>query len=216
MAPPRTFHRIDRPAVLAALTDTDPRLGDVIRRAGPFALKPRRHVGPYEGLFHAIVYQQLSWKAASIILGRVVALSGHPGYPTPSEVLATPVERLRGAGLSAAKTRAIRDLAARCLDGTVPDLKAARRLGDERLIERLTMVLGVGRWTAEMYLMFWLGRADVLPATDLGIRKGFQLTYRTRALPEPERILTHGRRWAPWRSIASWYLYRAVDLRRGG
>jgi 3-methyladenine DNA glycosylase/8-oxoguanine DNA glycosylase len=163
-------------------------------------------------LLRAIVYQQLSGKAAATIFSRVLAIYGRGRYPTPGELLQTPVEQLRAAGVSRAKSLAMRDLAARTLDGTVPGVAAARRLDDEALVERLVAVRGVGRWTAEMLLIGGMGRPDVLPALDLGIQKGFQITYRTRRLPSPERILRHGRRWRPFRTIASWYMWRAVDM----
>lgn len=203
---PASLHR----AVLA-LSSADPRLGAIIERAGPCGIGTRFRDPPYERLFRAIVYQQLAGRAASTILGRVLALFGDGRVPAPEAVLAMPIERLRGAGLSRNKALAITDLAARTLDGTVPALAEARRLDDTALIERLIVVRGVGRWTAEMLLIFGLGRPDVLPAVDLGIRKGFQRTYRTRGLPAPERVLRDGRRWRPWRTVASWYLWRAAD-----
>ena len=207
-----TLATLDLDAALASLGAADPDLGRIIRTVGPFALQHRPTVTPFRELLRAIVYQQLSGKAAATIFSRVLAIYGRGRYPTPGELLQTPVERLRAAGVSRAKSLAMRDLAARTLDGTVPGVAAARRLDDEALVERLVAVRGVGRWTAEMLLIGGMGRPDVLPALDLGIQKGFQITYRTRRLPSPERILRHGRRWRPFRTIASWYMWRAVDM----
>ena len=165
---------------------------------------------PFRTLLRSITYQQLSWKAASTILGRVEALF-HDGNPTPETLLATPVPALRGAGLSRNKVLALRDLAAKTLDGTVPEAKVLRRLPDEAIIERLTEVRGVGRWTVEMLLIFTLGRPDVLPVTDLGIRKGFQQAYSMKRLPAFSTLERAGRLWAPYRSFAAWYLWRIVD-----
>jgi DNA-3-methyladenine glycosylase II len=211
MSRPNTLASLDVPAVIATLAERDPVLGEAIGTLGPFDLAPGYSTPPYRRLLSAIVYQQLSGKAAGTILSRVLGLYGAGRFPSPAEILATPIERLRGAGLSRAKTLAIRDLAARTLDGTVPTLAQARRLPDEELIERLIVVRGVGRWTAQMLLIGGLGRPDVLPADDLGVRKGFQRVYRTRRLPEPARIVRRGRRWAPYRSVASWYFWRAAD-----
>jgi 3-methyladenine DNA glycosylase/8-oxoguanine DNA glycosylase len=179
---------------------------------GPYRLRPQPTHSLFTALLRSIVYQQLSGKAAATILGRVNRLFAPRRFPTPGELLRIAPERLREAGLSAGKTAAVRDLAARTLDGTVPPLARIRRMEDEEIIERLTIVRGIGRWTAEMLLMFRLGRPDVLPVTDLGIRKGFQLTFRSRKLPEPPVIIRRGERWRPYRSVASWYLYRALEL----
>ena len=194
------------------LTAVDPQLGSLIARAGSFELRPQPTHSLFTALLRSIVYQQLSGKAAATILGRVNRLFAPRRFPVPSELLQISPERLRQAGLSAAKTAAVRDLAARTLDGTVPSLARIRRMEDEEIIERLIVVRGIGRWTAEMLLMFRLGRPDVLPVTDLGIRKGFQLTFRTRKLPEPSVITRRAERWRPYRSVASWYLYRALEL----
>jgi DNA-3-methyladenine glycosylase II len=142
----------------------------------------------------------------------VIRLFGPKRFPTPADLLDIPPERLRAAGLSAAKTAALRDLATRTLDGTVPSLPRVRRMPDEEIIERLTLVRGVGRWTVEMLLIFKLGRPDVLPIGDLGVRKGFALTFGKRKLPEPAHMHHRGKRWRPYRSVASWYLWRALEL----
>lgn len=171
---------------------------------------------PAHSLFHAltrsIVYQQLTGRAAATILGRVTGLFAPKRFPGPADLLEMPSERLRAAGLSAAKAAALRDLAGRALDGTVPSLARVRRMHDEEIIERLTAVRGVGRWTVEMLLIFKLGRPDVLPVGDLGVRKGFALTYGKRKLPAPEVMHRRGKHWRPYRSVASWYLWRALEL----
>jgi 3-methyladenine DNA glycosylase/8-oxoguanine DNA glycosylase len=207
-----TLELLDLPTVTRRLGATDGRLGRLIRRVGPFRPDWRTNLSPYEGLFRSIVFQQLSGQAASTILKRVLALFGDGAIPPPEQLLALPEERLRSAGLSRNKTAAIRDLARRTLEGTVPDRATARQTPDEELIERLVAVRGVGRWTAEMLLMFGLGRTDVLPVSDLGIRKGFQLTYEMKRLPAAVTITRQGRLWAPYRTVASWYLWRAVEL----
>ena len=205
---------LDYDPVLACrhLADADPALGALIARAGPYGLRPQPTQSLFAAVARAIVYQQLSGTAAATILGRVRALYAPKRFPTPRDILATPPERLRAAGLSTAKTAALRDLAGRCLDGTVPTMRRVRLLGDEEVVERLIQVRGVGRWTAEMLLMFRLGRADVLPVSDLGIRKGFALTFGGRTLPTAVTIERRAQRWRPYRSVASWYLWRALEL----
>ena len=166
----------------------------------------------FQVLIRSIVYQQLTGRAAATILGRVTRLFAPKRFPTPGDLLDIAPELLRGAGLSTAKTAALRDLAARALDGTVPTLSRVRRMHDEEIIERLTAVRGVGRWTVEMLLIFKLGRPDVLPVSDLGVRKGFALTFGSRKLPAPAIMHRRGKRWRPYRSVASWYLWRALEL----
>jgi DNA-3-methyladenine glycosylase II len=175
-------------------------------------MRPRLTHSLFASLLRSIVYQQLTGKAAATILGRVVRTCGPARFPTPRQVLAIPAERLREAGLSTAKTAAVRDLAAKTLDGTVPSLARIRRMDDEEIVERLTQVRGIGRWTVEMLLIFRLGRPDVLPLNDLGVRKGFGLTFQRGKLPEPATMLRRGERWRPYRSVASWYLWRALEL----
>jgi 3-methyladenine DNA glycosylase/8-oxoguanine DNA glycosylase len=194
------------------LADSDPQLGALIARVGTFDLRPRPTQSLFAAIARAIVYQQLSGSAAATILGRVRAIYAPKRFPTPRDILATPPERLRAAGLSTAKTAALRDLASRCLDGTVPSMSRVRRMDDEEVIERLIQVRGVGRWTAEMLLMFRLGRGDVLPLGDLGIRKGFALAFGSRRLPAPVTIARRAERWRPYRSVACWYLWRACDM----
>jgi 3-methyladenine DNA glycosylase/8-oxoguanine DNA glycosylase len=194
------------------LADADPVLGSLIERVGRFGLKPVPTQSLFAALARAIVYQQLSGAAASTILSRVTVLFAPRRFPTPRDLLAMPEERLRAAGLSAAKTAALRDLAERTLDGTVPSMALVRRLSDEEIVERLTLVRGIGRWTVEMLLIFRLGRPDVLPVGDLGVRKGFARTFRKRGLPLPAVIQRHAERWRPYRSVASWYMWRALEL----
>jgi 3-methyladenine DNA glycosylase/8-oxoguanine DNA glycosylase len=190
----------------------EPRLEDLIGRAGAFTLRPPATQSLFAALAKSIVYQQLSGRAAATILERVITLYHPKRFPTPSDILATQPERLRGAGLSNAKTAALLDLAARTVAGTIPSVALARRMDDEGLVERLTAVRGVGRWTVEMLLMFRLGRSDVLPLSDLGVRKGYARTFRTRGLPSPEAMRRRAERWRPYRSVASWYLWRALEL----
>jgi 3-methyladenine DNA glycosylase/8-oxoguanine DNA glycosylase len=196
------------------LTAADPRLGELILRAGAFTMRPEPTQSLFAALVESIVYQQLSGRAAETILGRVVALYRPRRFPRPADLIATPVERLRSAGLSAAKTVALKDLAARTLDGTVPTMARVRRMSDDEIIERLTAVRGVGRWTVEMLLLFRLGRPDVLPLGDLGVRKGFARAFNRRALRDPMVLSRRAERWRPYRSVASWYLWRALDLER--
>jgi 3-methyladenine DNA glycosylase/8-oxoguanine DNA glycosylase len=168
---------------------------------------------PFDALLRSITYQQLSGKAAGTIYGRLCAL--YPRRrPTPDAVLATPAGVLRGAGLSRAKVLAAHDLAARVLDGTVPATTAGlHRLDEDEIIARLTAVRGVGRWTVEMFLMFRLGRPDILPASDLGVQKGFAVAFGRRALPTPAQVARRGERWRPWRTVASWYLWALAERR---
>jgi DNA-3-methyladenine glycosylase II len=194
------------------LAQIDPRLGALMERAGPFTMRPVPTQSLFAALARSIVYQQLSGKAAGTILKRTIRLFAPRRFPTPRDLLDAPGEQLRAAGLSAAKTAALKDLAAKTLDGTVPSLAQVRRMDDEAIIERLTEVRGIGRWTVEMLLIFRLGRPDVLPLTDLGVRKGFALTYRRGRLAEPSAMLRRAEPWRPYRSVASWYLWRALEL----
>jgi 3-methyladenine DNA glycosylase/8-oxoguanine DNA glycosylase len=196
------------------LTGADSVLAKVIDQNGPCRLRANRQQSPFEALVEAVAHQQLTGKAARTILGRVKALHPHRHFPTPEEFLATPDERLRSAGLSRAKAASVKDIAARALDGVVPDTKTISRLEDEAIIERLTRIRGVGRWTVEMLLIFKLGRPDVLPVDDYGVRKGFGIAYRKRGLPKPAALLAHGERWRPHRSVASWYMWRALEFDR--
>lgn len=166
---------------------------------------------PFESLARNIIYQQLHGNAAAAIHQRVRDLYGK-GKLAPQDIINTPDELLRGAGLSTAKTVAIKDLAAKTLDGTVPTLARLHRMEDEEIIERLTQVRGIGRWTVEMLLIFRLGRPDVLPVGDFAVRKGFALAYGLTEQPKPKELLKYGERWQPFRSVASWYMWRASEL----
>jgi 3-methyladenine DNA glycosylase/8-oxoguanine DNA glycosylase len=193
--------RHDARAALRHLRRSDPRLAAAIARVGRCGLEFTPMRSPFHSLMHAITYQQLSGKAAATILGRVVALFPAEHGPHPELLLELKDEALRGAGLSRNKV----------LDGTVPELRSLKALTDEQIIERLTQVRGVGRWTVEMLLISTLGRPDVLPVTDLGIRKGLQRTYGMKRLPAYSTVERAGRAWSPHRSVASWYLWRMAD-----
>lgn len=196
------------------LSKIDPALGAIIARVGPVTLEPHPDHTPFTMLVRAVAHQQLSGKAAETILGRFHALFPNTPFPTPDQVLAIKEEALRAVGFSRPKISYIRDIAAQTLNGIVPTLGEINAISDAELIERLTLIKGVGQWTVEMLLIFKLGRMDILPANDLGIQKGFAITYRKRKLPAPAAILSHGEKWRPYRTIASWYLWRAVDLPR--
>jgi 3-methyladenine DNA glycosylase/8-oxoguanine DNA glycosylase len=204
----------DPQAASEFLSQSDRRLARVMERVGPFSLRPEKMQSPFQALLKAVVYQQLSGKAAATILGRVLALAPHRRGMQPAAVLALSDESLRQAGMSRAKVLAVKDLAAKTIDGTVPSLARLRKMDDEEILARLTSVRGIGCWTVEMLLIFRLGRPDVLPVSDLGIRRGFMLTYRKRDMPAPADIVRYGERWRPFRSVASWYLWRSVDLHR--
>lgn len=193
------------------LARADKRLARLIERAGPFTMRPKAMQSPFHALLRAIVYQQLSGKAAATILGRVMALYPGRKLVRPADVLASSNDQLRGAGLSAAKVAAVKDLAAKTVEGTVPTLARLRKMSDEEIVSRLVQIRGIGVWSVEMLLIFRLGRPDVLPVTDLGVRKGYMLTYSKRELPMPNVLLQHGERWRPYRSVASWYMWRALD-----
>jgi 3-methyladenine DNA glycosylase/8-oxoguanine DNA glycosylase len=201
-------------AAVQHLRRADRTLARVIRRVGPCPLAPRRGVSPYQALVKAVAYQQLNGNAADTIFRRFRAQGPGDTFPAPEHIVGAPEEKLRGAGLSRAKTAAIRDIAAKTIAGVVPTRRAIARLTDAEIVERLTVIRGVGPWTVEMLLMFTLGRPDVLPATDYGVRSGFALVYGLKELPLPQEILAHGERWRPYRSAAAWYLWRAVDLAR--
>jgi DNA-3-methyladenine glycosylase II len=203
---------MDRQTVVTRyLSQTDPVMKRVIRDIGPFRLKPRTRRSPFESLARAIAYQQLHENAAESILRRFVALCPVRRFPRPGELLAMDPQAIRGVGFSQAKVAALRDLAAKTLDGTVPTGAIVRRLDDEAIIERLIAVRGIGRWTVEMLLIFQLGRPDVLPVDDFGVRNGFRIAYRRRSLPMPKEVRRYGERWRPYRTAAAWYLWRVAD-----
>jgi len=187
----------------------DPVMADLIKRVGHFKIETEFELSPFEALLRAIVYQQLTAKAAGAIHGRVLKL--FKGGVTPRKLLNRDHDTLRTAGLSNNKVLAVQDLAAKTLDGTVPTMAELKSLDDDEIVERLTSVRGIGRWTVEMMLIFKLGRANVLPVADLGVRKGYQLAYNTSELPTAAELTEVGECWAPYRSVASWYLWRATD-----
>jgi O-6-methylguanine DNA methyltransferase len=206
----------DAAGATAALAARDPVMAALIARVGPFALERAAATSTYAALARAVVYQQLNGKAAATIFGRVAALGGAETFPDPAALLGCSDEALRGAGLSGSKVAALRDLAAKTAAGEIPSLDEMASMDEEDIIARLTAVRGIGRWSAEMLLMFTLGRPDVLPRGDYGVRNGARLAYGLRALPTPEALAKRGARWKPWRTLASWYLWRAVDLARAG
>jgi len=198
-------------AALKHLSRSDKVLARLIKRIGPCAWKPNRRRSPFHALVRSVTYQQLNGTAAATIFGRLKALFPGKTFPLPEDILATPDETLRSAGLSRAKTAAIKDIAAKTLEGIVPDSRAIARMDNDTIISQLTTIRGVGPWTVEMLLIFKLGRADVLPVTDYGVRKGFALTYKLKDLPSAAELLAHGEKWRPYRSFAAWYLWRACD-----
>jgi DNA-3-methyladenine glycosylase II len=226
--------RYDSALAISHLSAADPKLARLIQRAGPFTMRVASSQSPFEALVESVVYQQLHGKAAATIHRRLLE-SFYPftgeGRPTDQaehfaaqHLLDAPNEQLRAAGLSHNKSLALRDLAAKTLDGTVPTLARIRRMSDEDIIDHLTQVRGIGRWTVEMLLIFRLGRPDVLPVSDYGVRKGFALTFGKLKptdkvtpldLPKPDEMHRRAKKWAPWRSVASWYMWRACDLANG-
>jgi DNA-3-methyladenine glycosylase II len=215
---------------LIHLRAADPKLGRLIDRV-PFTLQIAPKQPPFEALAEAIIYQQIHGKAAASIHTKLLRsfsadpLDPRPAarliHPTPEQLLDAPNDQLRSAGLSGNKALALRDLAAKTLDGTVPSLARIRKMDDDAIIEHLTQVRGIGRWTVEMFLMFRLGRPNVLPLDDYGVRKGFSLTFlnlkpTTKVTPDllatKAQMLRRAKKWTPWCSVASWYMWRACDL----
>ena len=240
---PRPAHsprppRYDSALAIRELSAADPKLGRLIQRAGPFTMRIASAQSPFEALVESIVYQQLHGKAAATIHRRMLesflpladtsdhreAVENGAKHPTPQQILDCPNTQLRAAGLSANKALALRDLAAKTIDGTVPELARIRRMSDEAIITHLTQVRGIGVWTVHMMLIFRLGRPDVLPTSDYGVRKGFALTFgklkptdkvTPMDLPTPAEMEKRAKKWHPWCSVASWYLWRACDLAAG-
>ncbi len=190
------------------LARRDPVLRDLIRAHGPCGLAARQHADPFKALIRAIVGQQLSTKAAATIFSRFEGL--FQAFPTPSQVLAMPDERLRAVGLSSQKLGYLRDLCRRIEEGQLP-LDVFDRMDDESVVETLTQVKGIGRWTAEMFLIFRLQRPDVLPVGDLGIVKAVQRAYKLRKAPSADRLTRIGEAWRPYRSVACWYLWASLN-----
>jgi DNA-3-methyladenine glycosylase II len=193
------------------LATKDPQLVPLIKEAEEFRIETDGTESPYEVLMESIAYQSISGKAAATIFGRVKALGSNGRAPTPEQMLKLRRPVLRKAGLSGAKIDAMKDLARKTLSGVVPSHDQAERLSDDELVERLTSVRGIGAWTVEMFLIFRLGRPDVLPIHDLGVKKGWSITYGKKHMPKPKELLAFGERWRPYRTVASWYMWRACQ-----
>lgn len=198
-------------AALKHLSAADPVMRRLIRENGPCALVPETRRPPFQSLAQAVAHQQLNGTAANTILTRFK--KNFPGrkFPRPEDLASVTDEEIHAAGFSRAKVVALRDIAAKTLSGVVPSSRAIEKLSDEEIVARLMEVRGVGRWTVEMLLIFQLGRPDVLPVDDFGVRSGFRLAYHRRDLPTPKEILAHGERWRPHRTTAAWYLWRVAD-----
>jgi DNA-3-methyladenine glycosylase II len=186
-------------------------MAELIARSRRYNVAPSLTIRPFDALAESIAYQQLSGKAAATIWGRVRALYPKKKYLDPKLVLATPDRKLRAAGLSRSKVAALKDLAAKTIDGTVPTARALAKMTDEEIIERLVSVRGIGHWTVAMLLLFDLGRPDVWPAADYGVQKGLAKTFGKRKLPTPKQMIKLGKKFQPYRSVAAWYFWRALD-----
>ena len=200
----------DPELAVAHVRASDPTLARAIDEIGPFRMRLRPAPSVFAALAEAIAYQQLNGKAAAAIYARVCALFPR-GLPTAARLLRTSEEKLRGAGLSRSKLLSLRDLAQKAEDGAIPTVGEIQNMADETIIERLSEVRGIGRWTAEMLLMFRLGRPDVLPVDDFGVRKGFAIAFEKGEMPSPKELAAYGSRWKPYRTVASWYLWRVVE-----
>jgi 3-methyladenine DNA glycosylase/8-oxoguanine DNA glycosylase len=205
-------HRFDYREAIAHITKDDPRLAALIEKSVEFTLIIDKQQTPYESLLHAITHQSIAGKAAAVIFDRIKALGTNGRCPPPEELLRVHAQTLRKAGLSAAKIAAVRDLAQKTIDGVVPTMEDAHKMSDQELVERLISVRGIGSWTVEMFLIFRLGRPDVLPIHDYGVQKGFALTYGKRRIPKPKELAKFGERWSPYRTVASWYMWRAIEV----
>jgi 3-methyladenine DNA glycosylase/8-oxoguanine DNA glycosylase len=194
------------------LSRADKRLAGLIERVGEFQFKLDECDSVYESLLEAITHQSIAGKAAQVIFARIRALGSDGHCPTPQELLRVRGPKLRKVGLSRAKIAAVRDLAQKTIEGVVPTIEEAQKLSDQELVDRLISVRGIGAWTVEMFLIFTLGRPDVLPIHDYGVQKGWAITYRKKNIPKPKELLKFGERWRPYRTVASWYMWRAVSL----
>src|SRR6266487_6464167 len=193
------------------LAATDPRMAKLVARSLRYNVNPERLIRPFDALAESIAYQQLSGKAAATIWKRVRGIFPKRKFLDPKLVLEMPDEKFRAAGLSRSKVAALKDLAAKTIEGTVPTGRAMAKMTDDEIIERLIQVRGIGRWTAEMLLLFDLGRPDVWPVHDYGVRKGFAKIFGKRKLPTPKQMDKHGRKFQPYRSALAWYCWRALD-----
>ena len=198
---------------VAHLRNVDPVMAEVISKVGPYKLALRTAGTHFDALVRSIVYQQLSGKAAATIHGRVLQLFD-PNAPLPAQIIATDHDTLRRAGLSNQKASYLRNLAEHALNGSVP-IESLHELTDDEIIAALVQVKGIGRWSAQMFLMFRLGRPNVLPDLDLGVQKGIQTAYRMKKLPSPKKVLEVGAKWTPYRSMASWYMWRVLEMPPG-
>jgi DNA-3-methyladenine glycosylase II len=196
---------------IQALGKLDPQFARLAKQLGVIELRKKKSASPFQALVESVIYQQLSGKAAGTILKRFIALYPGQKFPKPEQVLSTAPEILRSAGISNNKAASIRDIAQKTLDGTIPSLRKLSRMHEEDVIAALTCARGVGRWTAEMFLIFRLGRPDILPTSDLGIQKGFMKLYGKRKLPSPDQLRKHGSNWHPHRTTAALYLWRVLD-----
>ena len=193
------------------LSATHPKFAALIASALRYEIKPKSVSRPFDALAESIAYQQLSGKAAATIWGRVKALYPKEKWLDPAKILKTPDARFRACGLSGSKVAALKDLAAKTVDGTVPSGRVLAKMSDEEIIARLTTVRGIGRWTVEMLLLFDMGRPDIWPVNDYGVQKGLAKTFGKRKLPTPKQMLRLGKKFAPFRSAAAWYFWRALD-----
>jgi DNA-3-methyladenine glycosylase II len=192
------------------LSKADPIMKQLIKRSGPFALRPDPVRSPFEALTRAIASQQLHGAAAEAILGRFIALVPGKAFPEPEDIEQLTDDLIRSTGFSRSKIQALRDLAEKVKHGIVPSSAEINTMSDDAIVSRVTQVRGIGRWTVEMLLIFKMGRMDVLPVDDFGVRKGFMRAYELMEMPKPKEILAHGEKWRPYRTVASWYLWRAA------
>ena len=201
----------DLAVAMSHLSSSDEKLAELILATAKFEKDLNAAQSPYEALMESICFQSISGKAAATIFGRVKALGDNGRPPTPEKMLKLKTQTLRKAGLSNAKVLAMKDLAAKTIEGVVPTRQQAEKLSDDDLIQRLVSVRGIGAWTVEMFLIFNLGRPDVLPIHDLGVKKGWSVTYGKKHMPKPKELLAFGERWRPYRTIASWYMWRSFE-----
>ena len=209
--PPPSNLAFDLAEAVRHLSERDEVLKELIAAAAPFEIDVTGEESPYEVLLESIAYQSISGKAAATIYGRIKAMGENGRPPAPEKMLKIPMAKLRKAGLSRAKVLAFKDLAKKALAGIVPTHDEALKLSDEELVERLVCVRGIGAWTVEMFLIFRLGRPDVLPIHDLGVKKGWCVAYKKKHMPHPKELLKFGERWRPYRTVASWYMWRAFE-----
>jgi DNA-3-methyladenine glycosylase II len=202
------------PAAHKHLSKRDPVLRKLIREHGKCALVPEKRRSPFQSLVQAVAHQQLNGTAANTILTRFKNLFPGRKFPKPEDLANVTDAQIRACGFSFAKIKAIRDIAEKTLSGVVPTARQIVKLSNDEIIARLTEVRGVGRWTVEMLLIFQLGREDVLPADDFGVRTGFRIAYKKREMPKPKDLLKFGARWRPHATTAAWYLWRAADAAR--